>query len=211
MRVVWNALFALIVAVVGASTADAQELRATYDGRIVKVELDGTYPQYIVQRADGAEAGFATLEHSLTGCTERCTYIDLEAEIDAYYQYRILVEMPDGEERTFGPVGFTIDAKRGMILSSKGAPNPMRGETTISWTVPATIAHRSEVPTRVAIFDPTGREVRTLWEAYSPLGIYQVDWDGTDSRGTPVPTGTYFYRVQVGPADEVGRLVVLRR
>ncbi|MEZ4649231.1 MAG: FlgD immunoglobulin-like domain containing protein [Candidatus Eisenbacteria bacterium] len=205
------ALVAVMMVMASVGMARAQDLHATYNGQIVQVELEGTYLQYTVQRADGPNAPFQTLEFNITGCTERCTYVDLEAELDAYYQYRIVVEMPEGGQRTFGPIDFKIDSKRGMDLSTKGAPNPMKGETTISWVVPATIAHRSEVPTRVMILDPAGREIRKLWESHEPLGIYEVEWDGMDSRGVPVPTGTYFYRVQVGPASEVGRLVVLRR
>jgi len=201
---------ALAALVLIAASAEAQELRAIYNGRFVQLQLDGSYPQYIVQRAESPDSEFDTLEYNQTGCTGQCTYDDYRAQLDQVYLYRIIVEMPGGEQRFFGPTSFSLDPKVGLALHTLSAPNPVKDLTRISWVVPATIAHQGEARTVLTIHDPAGREVNRLAERMAPVGNYEVEWSGEDASGRKLPTGSYFYRVQVGTTVEVGRLVLLK-
>lgn len=71
-------------------------------------------------------------------------------------------------------------------------PNPFRDHTTIAYEVDR------PGPVTVTVYDLLGRRVRTLVDERQPVGVYQLAWDGRDTGGQPVASGTYFYRLRVG-------------
>jgi flagellar hook assembly protein FlgD len=42
-----------------------------------------------------------------------------------------------------------------------------------------------------------------------PAGRHAATWDGTDTGGSRVPAGVYFYRVSLGAARRDGKIVLL--
>jgi DNA-binding beta-propeller fold protein YncE len=80
--------------------------------------------------------------------------------------------------------------------SLRASPNPFRRSLTLRWDLPAAL------PFRIAIFDATGRLIRTIdvsaAERSSSTHSGRAIWDGTDARGTPLPTGVYFYSLEHG-------------
>ena len=83
-------------------------------------------------------------------------------------------------------------------------PNPFNPETTIRYTLPAP----GEV--ELAVYDVTGRRVRTLVRQRQSAGAYTVTWDGRDARGQAVASGVYLYRLVAGGQVQVRRMVLLR-
>jgi hypothetical protein len=83
-------------------------------------------------------------------------------------------------------------------------PNPFNSATTIRYRLDG--ARKVSV----VIYDLLGRHVSTLVDAYQPPGEYLIPWAGRDASGTPVPTGIYFYRVQQGHFQSVGKMVLLK-
>jgi FlgD Ig-like domain len=60
----------------------------------------------------------------------------------------------------------------------------------------AAIALPCDCRTSAAVFDASGRLVRTLWSGRSePRGSIEISWDGRDDEGTSVHGGRYFARV----------------
>jgi hypothetical protein len=86
-----------------------------------------------------------------------------------------------------------------LALLAPAAPNPTRGETTLSFALART-AH-----VRVEIMDVAGRLVATPCDAQLPGGTHRVSWD-TDEAAS----GVYFYRVGSGGEHLSGKFVVLR-
>jgi len=80
----------------------------------------------------------------------------------------------------------------------KASPTPTR--RSVSFTLPA-----SAGPGSIAIVDATGRNVRTLSASALP-GPRKIEWDCLDNAGSPVPAGTYIYRL----AKTSGKLEVVR-
>ena len=74
-------------------------------------------------------------------------------------------------------------------------PNPI----SHSGTIPFELGGRgsSAVAARLAIYDVTGRKVRTLTEGMLPRGRHQAHWDGRDGDGRQVASGIYFLRLDV--------------
>jgi Cu/Zn superoxide dismutase len=83
-------------------------------------------------------------------------------------------------------------------------PNPFNPSTTISFTlaVPGTA--------RLDVYDVNGRLVAALVRGFRPAGRSEVNWNGTDSRGHPVASGVYFYRLVAGAVSETRRMVLLK-
>ena len=69
-------------------------------------------------------------------------------------------------------------------------PNPFSGGTTILYALPR------PMPVRLAIYDITGRKVRTLVNGIQSAGESRVTWDGRDEHGARVSAGVYIYRLE---------------
>jgi predicted outer membrane repeat protein len=84
------------------------------------------------------------------------------------------------------------------------APNPSRSGATVYYR-----AHERGGPAELRVFDVSGRLVATVDGRTGP-GVRAVTWDGRDSAGHPVASGTYFYKLSAAEDTRRGRLVVLR-
>jgi hypothetical protein len=62
----------------------------------------------------------------------------------------------------------------------------------------------------VDIFDVTGRKVRHIDFGHVPAGRTTILFDGRDSRGYPLPSGEYFYRVRAKGAQLTRKMLILR-
>ena len=83
-------------------------------------------------------------------------------------------------------------------------PNPFTGTTRIHLDDPAAGS------VRVEVVDPSGRRVRTLEAAARGGSAVELEWDGRDASGRPVPAGTYFVRVAGSGREIRGRAIVVR-
>ena len=101
----------------------------------------------------------------------------------------------EGDDRSGAPREFALDPNY---------PNPFNRATTIRY--------RLEAPGRVRleVFDIQGQKVKTLADGYAGLGVYQVEWDGTDASGNPVATGVYLAHLQKGTASLVHKMLLLK-
>ena len=52
------------------------------------------------------------------------------------------------------------------------------------------------------IYDIVGREVAHITDADYPAGYTELTWNGTNSHGTMVSSGVYFYRISAKPSDD---------
>jgi C1A family cysteine protease len=81
-------------------------------------------------------------------------------------------------------------------------PNPSSPVTHFSLDAPAAYADA-----RVAIFDASGRIVRTLHDGPLAAGGHRLVWTGNDDRGQQLPAGTYYCRAQTGGQTTVLKIV----
>ena len=86
-----------------------------------------------------------------------------------------------------------------------GHPNPFNPRTVLSFD----LAAGSRVS--LEIFDIRGRMVRRLIDESLASGQHSTVWDGLDSAGRPVPSGTYLARLQIpGITPVTGKLMLVR-
>jgi hypothetical protein len=83
-------------------------------------------------------------------------------------------------------------------------PNPFNAETQIEYQVAtATVL-------TLSVYNILGQVVDVLVDGYRSNGYYQVSWDGTDDRGSPVASGIYFCRLMTDEYTDTRKLVYLK-
>jgi hypothetical protein len=83
-------------------------------------------------------------------------------------------------------------------------PNPFNNSTRIEFDLPT----RSNV--EVAVYNILGRRVATIFSGTQSAGTHSVEWDGTDNRGRPVSSGTYFYRLKTDNLVQTKKMILLK-
>ncbi len=83
-------------------------------------------------------------------------------------------------------------------------PNPFNPRTTIEYA----LQKRDFVTIR--IFNLLGEEIVALVKETQDVGVHQVRWDGTNSRGEPVPSGAYFYQLHTPTSQQTKKLIHLK-
>jgi hypothetical protein len=86
----------------------------------------------------------------------------------------------------------------------KAQPNPFNPTVQIGYGVPET----SHV--ELAIFDVSGRRVKTLVSEVRTNGAYTATWTGDNDRGEHAASGIYFSRLTVGGKSLTQKLVMLK-
>jgi len=84
------------------------------------------------------------------------------------------------------------------------APNPFNPSTKISYYIPDT-RH-----VELAIFDISGRRISRLVSQTMAAGEHSVMWHGTDTRGSRVASGVYFYQITAGTLVETKRMILVK-
>jgi uncharacterized repeat protein (TIGR01451 family) len=87
------------------------------------------------------------------------------------------------------------------------APNPAQGGTRLWYGVPA---GRAGARLDLAIYDLSGRRVRTLEQGIARSGRYSAQWDLRDASGAPAGPGVYFARLATGPEVCTRKVIVVR-
>ncbi len=84
-------------------------------------------------------------------------------------------------------------------------PNPFNPETTIKFGLPA------DMLVRLRIFNLLGQEVRILGGDRFAAGDHAVKWDGRDYNGSILPSGVYFYILEIdGKSNIVQKMILLK-
>ncbi len=115
----------------------------------------------------------------------------------------------------------------------EGWPNPFRDRISLRFRIPATVGEafvwedpddrparldpqapvpwtRSEPMATVKIYGIDGQELATLHAETVPSGEVTVHWNGTDSFGRKVASGTYFCKLQLDDWTITRRIVFVR-
>lgn len=136
----------------------------------------------------------------------RYSFIDQDVVSNTTYQYRLRQVDKDGIvscDNYSKVVTLHYDNIEGVVLE-QNQPNPFSIHTKINFRIP----ENSRVS--LEIVDVYGNHVKTLVNSELAASRYEYVWDGFNSNGEIVSTGTYIYRLRV--ADEVytGKMSFIR-
>jgi hypothetical protein len=110
----------------------------------------------------------------------------------------------------YGDLGPVVSSPDGLgrpvpiFALRQNMPNPFASGTAIEFSVP------ESKRVTLAVFNISGRLVRTLVDGEVPAGPSQVRWDGRDGGGNPLASGIYFYRLEDGQRTITRKGVLLR-
>lgn len=126
------------------------------------------------------------------------TYVDNNVDANTIYYYKIEEYLMSGEVNTYGPkaIRAASDNTKPTSALSRCYPNPFTDAVNIAYTVAPSAG--GTVPVTVAVYDVSGKLLRTLVSETKPAGEYIVEWDGTDASGTPVASGVYIIHLRAG-------------
>ena len=133
------------------------------------------------------------------------------AGTEAHYYARI--RMTDNMQVWTGPVYVKYDpaavtdvGDRPLErLSLAAGPNPFHGRVRATFTLPS-----ATNDAELALYDPSGRRVKTLIGGPLAAGPHSVEWHGLDEGGRPAPAGIYFMRLRAGGKFAVQKVLMVR-
>jgi len=108
---------------------------------------------------------------------------------------------------TYDPSGVTAvdDAPRGSTFQMAVGPNPSLGRVTASFTLP-----RESRRTDLAVYDASGRHVKTLLGGPLAAGTHAITWTGLDEGNRPTPSGIFFLRLRTEEHSVVRKVLLVR-
>ena len=107
-------------------------------------------------------------------------------------------------EFIYDPVGTEVEIPISQIQITN-YPNPFNPSTTIKLDL------KESGKVELAIYNIKGQKVKTLMDAYSCKGHFEVIWRGTDENKKKVSSGNYFAKLKVnGNIKAVRKLILLK-
>lgn len=100
-------------------------------------------------------------------------------------------------------VGVGPPASLAHVWLAPARPTPSRGDVEIAYALP----HASAAT--LAIYDLSGRAVRTLVDGSLPAGPGSIRWDRRTTGGDLAQPGVYFYELNVAGQRQAKRLVLM--
>lgn len=85
-------------------------------------------------------------------------------------------------------------------------PNPFNAGTVIRFHVRVPLHHLA----RISIYNNAGQLVRELALPVSGAGEYSIAWDATGRDGRSLPSGAYFYIIDLGEGFLAGRMLLIK-
>ena len=126
---------------------------------------------------------------------------DSDVGLNRAYFYKLVGVSPGGAKELSGPYKVVC---RAPFALAQNAPNPFNPSTTIKFTI------AEDRYVTLAVYDVSGRLVKTLVDRNMKADFYHVAWDGRNDGGRMVASGIYFYRLRAGSFVQSHKMILLR-
>ena len=123
----------------------------------------------------------------------------------------------DGSPGIFASYTYGLDVEENPALNPKplpvlyqNCPNPFSGRTQIRFQILDEAGSSQKSVVSIKIFDAAGRSVKSFNQLTNNQSLVnQVTWDGKDDIGEELPSGAYFYRLDVGDFTETKKMLLI--
>ncbi len=142
------------------------------------------------------------------------SYIDTRVIDDRYYWYQLEDVAFDGKRtrhpplKVYRPAAYQQGNKDINLLAGfrldQNFPNPFNEETIIRYHL------MREMSLLFNIYSSTGELLLHKKIFDKPQGVYQINWQGIDTQGNPLPSGVYFYQIKSEFFAKTRRMVLVR-
>jgi hypothetical protein len=126
---------------------------------------------------------------------------DHDTRPEETYGYRVNI-VEDG--RAVASFETSVTTPAAPIELYPNYPNPFNPSTSIRFSLDV------DADVTLAIYDATGRLVRTLLSQPMRSGAHTEHWNGTGLHGQRMPSGVYFLRMQVGKKVRARTIVLMK-
>ncbi len=92
----------------------------------------------------------------------------------------------------------------GAVVLAQNRPNPFNPATEISFSL--AVGGRVEL----AVYDLSGRRVRSLIQGELPAGPHAAQWNGRDDTGAPMAAGVYLYTLDAAGTTTTRKMILLK-
>jgi hypothetical protein len=142
---------------------------------------------------------------------------DIEVTLDAgtfeegTYNGELNIDSNAPEGRVTVPVTMIVNATGtaagevpAKLVLGPNHPNPFNPKTEISFALP------SDGSVELAVFNTSGRLVKTLLSGVYEAGQHRVIWDGKNDAGESMPSGVYFYSLVTDEGTLARKMLMLK-
>lgn len=159
-----------------------------------------------VLRATSPDGPFVQLNEEALAPTSPAEFEDATVWPETEFLYDLRARFADGSTDPVqgSPISVRTGGRLAVALYTP-SPNPLMSATSLQFDVPSHVE-----PVKLAVYNVTGRRVRTLVDGPAERGRHSVVWDGTDDRGRPVSSGAYFVKLEVEGQTSSEKMVVTR-
>jgi hypothetical protein len=132
--------------------------------------------------------------------------------LEAHYYLRI--RMTDNANIWTGPIYLTYglggttavgDQDPGASIALVASPNPSPGRMSASFTLRHAVSHGM-----LAVYDASGRRVKTLLDGPLEAGTHRVGWSGLREDGGQARSGVYFMRLVTDRGVATRKILLIR-
>lgn len=92
-------------------------------------------------------------------------------------------------------------------IKASNYPNPFNPSTIISFNVPSGLSNKK---VSLSIVNIQGEEINILVNENLPAGNYLIPWNGKNNNGLNVTSGIYFYKINIGEKQFVGKMTLIK-
>ncbi len=167
-------------------------------------QRDGDYNELASYVNDPALKGAGNSSHVID-----YKYVDRSVVNKTTYYYKLVDVDMNGVRSGHGPVSArpqAVDQPGDTRVPSafylKNYPNPFNPQTTIVFDLSS--FNQDAVPVTLAVYDLTGKKIRTLYQGELNAQTHRFIWNGRNDAGQLAPSGIYLYRL-VSPKVTVTR------
>jgi hypothetical protein len=180
---------------------------ASFDRGAIKVAWEVSevisVEDFMIYRTESTAGEFRLMAGAeITGDGTSFTWIDGTPLPGKKYIYRVELVSTDKTVVLFESDPVSVPML--PLTLHQNYPNPFNPSTRIEFYLPA----RAEVS--LDIYDISGRLIIRLVDGVKESGNNSVIWDGSNDKGIPVSSGTYFYKLTVGKESISKKMIVLR-
>ncbi len=144
--------------------------------------------------------GIQTYSPELT--ENRLQFIDRKLA-SGHYFYQIVTKNQESG-KFFSELKEIKITQIGTYFLQQNYPNPFNSSTKIRFGI------GEERWVSVKIFNLEGQEIKQIINENLHAGVYEIIWDGSDSRERILPSGTYLVELKSGDVKLVRRILLLK-
>jgi hypothetical protein len=144
----------------------------------------------------------------------------VDLDNDGPNNFDLVISSPNGEQQGFAPSLWVLEFNSSDVPTSvnifapkvipqtfalrQNYPNPFNPSTNIVYELPV------GAKVRLDIYNILGQRIKTLVDQEQPIGVHQIQWNGTDDRGIKVSSGVYVFVLKAGTFTESKKMLLLK-